>query len=421
MVLRKPSLLGGRPAFVGRGVPVARPTLPEPGLLMRGLVSILTGDSLTNGPTVQELERRAASYAGVPHAVAVSSCTAGLTLTLRCLGLEGEVILPSFTFCATAHAAAWNGLVPVFADIDPHTWNLDPRRVEEAVTPRTSAIVAVHVFGNPCAVEELEAIARRFGLALVVDAAHAFGSRRGPRPVGCAGAAEVFSLSPTKVLVAGEGGLVTTRDPALAARLRDARNYGHSGDYDCHLVGMNARMGEMNALLARAGLELLEVWLARRERLVGLYREALNGLDGIEFQSIRPEDRSTFKDLTVCIDPDRFGLSRDELAVALEAEGISTKKYFYPPVHEQAVYRGRGLALHPPGLPVTARVSRRALSLPLYSHMPEEEIAIVAGAIRDIHREREAVRRWLRDHGEPGASPAHRGGVEGGYQVLPAV
>jgi len=379
----KPAVLGGTPRITGN-LPITRPTLPGGAEVASDVAEIIAGGQLTNGERVAAFEERAAAYLGVEHAVAVSSCSIGLLLVARCLGLEGEVILPSYTFCATAHALLWNGLVPVFVDCRADTWNIDPARAAAAITPRTSAIFAVHVFGNPCALDELTALARRHGLALVVDAAHAFGSRYAGRPVGGWGAAEVFSLSPTKVLVAGEGGLIGTRDPRLAERLRMARNYGHAGDYDCRLCGVNARMTEMNAALGLRCLAALEENLERRLHRVWEYVARLGGLPGVSVQRVRPGDRSTYKDFTIRVDERAFGLDRDDLAQALAAEGIATKKYYHPAVHDQQAYR----AFRPPAgrLPVTCDLARRALSLPLYSHMPPAEVAAVVEAVAAIQR-----------------------------------
>jgi dTDP-4-amino-4,6-dideoxygalactose transaminase len=332
---------------------------------------------------VREFEGRAAEYLGVQHCVAVSSCTAGLMLVLRALDLSGDVIVPSFTFAATAHAVAWNGLRPVFADVDRHTLTLSPMSVSSAVGVRTSAILATHLYGTPCDVEALTSIARDNGLRLVFDAAHAFGSMCRGRRVGGFGDAEVFSLSPTKVVVAGEGGVIATNDAAIAERCRIGRDYGNPGDYDCQFVGLNARMSEFHGVLALASLDGLDNRIERRNELAEKYLNAFADVPGISFPSIEEGDRSTFKDLTVLVDADDFGLDADELSSSLAALGIETRRYYSPPVHEMQAYRrvnGHG------DLTVTQWAARSALSLPMWSEMSVDVPSSVASLVRRIRQ-----------------------------------
>jgi dTDP-4-amino-4,6-dideoxygalactose transaminase len=358
-----------------------RPTLPPLSRVLALYERAYADGLVTNGGLVRRFEDAVAERLGVKHCVAVSSCTCGLALVFKALDIRGEVILPSLTFFATGHALLWNGLKPVFADCDPATWTLDPADVESRITRRTAAILAVHLYGNPCDTEPLEGIARRHGIKLVFDAAHAFGSRHNGRPVGGFGDAEVFSLSPTKLLVAGEGGLVTTNDAVLANRLRAGRNYGDLGNYDPELLGLNARMTEYSAALGLAGLEILDQKVRRYNELAARYTRQLATLRGLTFQKIRAGDVSTFKDYSIVVDARAFGIGRDELARRLLEENIETKKYFHPPLHELKLYRrfhGRGRA----GLPNTGRISTGVLSLPIYDALPEETIDAVALAIR---------------------------------------
>jgi dTDP-4-amino-4,6-dideoxygalactose transaminase len=313
-------------------------------------------------------------------------------LVLRVLELEGEVILPSFTFFATGHAVLWNGLQPVFADCEPASWNLDPARVAELIGPRTAAIVAVHMYGNPANTDALEALARQRGLKLIFDAAHALGSRREGRPVGSFGDAEVFSLSPTKLLVAGEGGIVATHDSDLACRLRAARNYGDTGNYDPLVLGLNARLTELNALLALHGLAHLEEQLRRRNAIATRFTSGLRALPGIGFQKVRPQDESTYKDFSILIDSDQFGVTRDALGLALVAENVEVKKYFYPPLHQQKLYR----TFHTNGLAATERISQSVLSLPIYAGLADETMDRLIEAIARIHAHRFEVAAALR-------------------------
>lgn len=377
----RPTIHGGAPAFSER-FRFIKPTLPDFQSVISAYQGFYAAGMITNGSLVQRLESAAAERLGVNDCVAVSSCTSGLMLLLRALRVTGEVILPSFTFFATGHAVNWNGLTPVFADCDPDTWTIDPDDVETRITERTTAIIAVHMYGNPCAVEALQAIATRHKLKLIFDSAHAFGSRRGGRPIGQFGDAEAFSLSPTKLLVAGEGGLVSTNDATLANSLRAGRNYGDPGSYDPDLIGLNARMPEFNAALALAGLAILDAKLARHNAIATRYTELLSSVRGLRFQKVAPADLCSYKDYSVCVDPGAAGITRDELASALLAENIETKKYFYPPMHLQKLYRGYHAGR--PALPVTDSVSGSVLSLPIYESLSDETVEGVARAIQRL-------------------------------------
>ena len=239
---------------------------------------------------------------------------------------------------ATVSALVWAGLKPVFADVEFDTATVDLRAVERAITPRTSAIVGVHTFGNPAGIDGLRAIADRHRLSLVFDSAHGFGSLYRGVPVGSQGDCHVFSLSPTKLLVAGEGGIVATNDDAVARRVRLGREYGNDGSYDSLFAGMNGRMAEFNALLGLQGLPILESVARQRNLIADAYRAQLADVPGIEPVTVRVGNRSSYKDFSIAVDPSAYGLNRDQLAVALKAEQIDTRKYFYPAVHRQTAY-----------------------------------------------------------------------------------
>jgi dTDP-4-amino-4,6-dideoxygalactose transaminase len=374
----RPAIDGGRPLFPD-GLPLARPAIADPAAVGEAIAAILASGVLTNGPTVRRLEERAAEYLGVRHCVAVASCTAGLMLVLRVSGLSGDVVLPSFTFSASAHAVAWNGLRPVFADIRPDDLLLDPDAVARSAGVRTSAILATHTYGTPCDTEALGALARRNGIRLFFDAAHAFGSRRGPTMVGGFGDAEVFSLSPTKVLIAAEGGIIATNDDTLADRCRMGRDYGNPGDYDTRFIGLNARMSELHAATALASFADLEERIARRNQLAERYRKALGDLPGIDFPAVAEGDRSTYKDFTILVDAERFGMDAAALATALAAEGVQTRRYYAPPVHRQRAYRWVGPANG--ALPETDRAAARVLTLPLWTGMADDQVDRVGQAV----------------------------------------
>lgn len=386
----KPAVLGGRPAFP-RPVPFIRPALPRYRSISRPLAQAFQSGILTKGTHLEAFETEVAHYLGVKHAIGVSSCTMGLLLAFKALGLEGEVLVPSYTFMATVHPLLWVGVRPVFIDVDPDTWHVDSTQIRAAITEKTSAIVAVHVFGNPAEIEELEAIANHHHLKLIFDAAHGFGTLYNGHPVGRYGDVEVFSTSPTKLLVTGEGGVVATNDDELAERIRIGREYGNRGDYNSEFPGLNGRMQEFSALLGIQSLRLLERTAARRNELAHLYMERLGMLPGITFQKITPKGRSSYKDFTILVDESLFGMDRDCLAWALRAEGIDTRKYYDPPVHLHATYRafwkrdkGR--------LPVTEGLAKQSLSLPMGSHLKEATVVKICEAIRRIHQHAKAVK-----------------------------
>jgi dTDP-4-amino-4,6-dideoxygalactose transaminase len=383
MIHDMPAILGGEPIF-DKEIPLARPTTVGFDVVGAEIADVLASGLMTNSTHVASLERLAAEYLEVDEVVAVSCCTSGLMLVLRALDLRGEVILPSFTFAATAHAVVWNRLEPVFVDCDPETYTIDPACVAAAMTPETSAIIATYIFGNPPDMTALEDIARDRGLRLIFDAAHAFGSYYGDRHAGTFGDAEVFSLSPTKPLVAGEGGLVSLRSGEVARRVRMGRDYGNPGDYNCRFVGLNARMQEISALLARRNLEQIEGTVRRRGEIALRYRRALASIPGICFQHIPEYCRTTYKDFSLFIQPCEFGIDRDTLAEALGRENVSTRKYFCPPVHLQDAYAGWRATQRSP-LPVTELLSESLLSIPLYTAMRDEEIDGICRAIWRIH------------------------------------
>ena len=366
-------------------VPLAAPTLPPTENLLDQIRALLEQSQLTNASAVAEFEQRAAAYLGAPDAVAVSSCTSGLMLVERLLGLSGEVILPSFTFFATGHGLLWNGLEPVFVDCDPETFNIDPERIEAAITPRTSAILAVHIFGCPTPVRHLKDIAARHGLRLIFDGAHAFGSQIDGTHVVEWGDATVFSLTPTKPLVAGEGGLIVTHDPDLAQRLRQARNYGKGQTYDCEILGLNARMTEIQAVLGTAGLAYVEWGIKRRNEVAEVYQRKFHDVDGLTPQRIGPAVRSSRKDFAVLIYEQRFGVSRAQLEDALARDRVETRRYFDPPLHRQKLYRTFYRPESNP-LPLTDQISSRVLCLPIYAGLANDTAEAIAERVVRIGR-----------------------------------
>ena len=351
--------------------PIVCPTLPEVGELEADLRAILASGRVTVGPQTAALEEEVCARTGVRHAVAVSSGTSGLMLLIRALGLPagGEVITPSFTFAATAQALLWNGLRPVFGDSEPKSFTLDAAAAEALVTPRTAALYPVCIFGVPGDLAAYQRLADKYGLALIYDSAQGLGSSYRGQALGGFGRGEVFSMSPTKVVTALEGGLITTNDEELAGRLRGMRDYGKAPDgEDMAYLGLSARMGEVNALVARWSLARMERWIAHRAAVTARYRERLGGLPGAGFQHIPEEVVSCRNYLVLLLDPAAAPISRDELYQRLKDEGIQTKRYFYPALHQQTLFRELAPACG--GLPVAEWLSACSLALPMYSHLP---------------------------------------------------
>ncbi|MEB3172409.1 MAG: DegT/DnrJ/EryC1/StrS family aminotransferase [Cyanobacteriota bacterium] len=317
---------------------------------------------LTNrGPLVQQLEAALQEQLGVAHVIACANGTVALELAARAAELRGEVILPSFTFVATAHALQWQGLRPVFADVDPDTYNLDPAAVEALITPATSAIVGVHLYGRPCAIAPLQELADRHGLALLFDAAHAFGCAADGRAIGSHGLCEVFSFHATKVFNTGEGGAIATNDGALAERVRLLQNFGFAAEDRVVALGLNGKMSELNAALGLANLRHLPRFVATNRRHHGTYRQELDGVEGLRVIDFGAQSASNYHYVIVEVDADHFGCQRDALRDHLTAHGVLARRYFTPGCHRQPPYSGSAAADH---LPQTERLSERLLALP---------------------------------------------------------
>lgn len=367
----------GRRAFPN-GLPFVRPAVPPLERVVARLAPSYDRGILTNGPLVRELEEVVADRLGVRHAIAVASCTSGLILAGRAVGLSGPTLMPSFTFSASAHSCVWAGATPRFVECDPDTFLADLGDARERLEG-VGGLLITHVFGAPAAPDEWAELARRASIPLVFDAAHAFGSRHGSDPIGGFGDAEVFSFTPTKPVIAGEGGIVTTNRDDVAEYVRLGREYGDPGDYDTRFVGLNARMSEFHAACALESLVDFDDNLARRNELAARARGQLSEIPGIRVQLLDPSDTSTWKDLTIAIDRETFGATRDELVTWLRADGIDTRNYFDPPIHRQ---RSHAAAADRP-LPVTDAVSRAVVSLPIYPSLGDVDVDRVVTVIGD--------------------------------------
>lgn len=375
------AILGGAPAFA-QPLHVGRPNIPDRARFLERVSAALDRRWLTNrGPLVLEFERAIAGYIGVRHCISMCNATIALEIAARAAGLQGEVIVPSMTFVATAHALQWVGLTPVFADVDPATHNLDPASVESAISPRTTGILGVHVWGTPCAIEPLTEVARRHGLTLLFDGAHAFGCSHRGRMLGSFGRAEVLSFHATKFFNTLEGGAIVTNDDELARRARLMQNFGFE-DYDkVALLGTNGKMNEVSAAMGLTALESLDDFVAANRRNYERYRSELGDLPGVAvFQHVSAE-RHNFQYVVLEIDGDAAGLSRDDLLRVLWAENIFARRYFYPGCHRMEPYHTR--ASPPPRpLPVTESLVQRTLLLPTGSAVSEDDVAAVCGVLR---------------------------------------
>jgi dTDP-4-amino-4,6-dideoxygalactose transaminase len=361
-------------------IPITRPPMPPVERFAELVSDLFQTRMLSNfGKYTQLLEERAAAVLGSPGPLSVSSCDIGLVLAWQALECPpGEVIVPSFTFCSTVNALRWNGLAPVFADVDPNTYCIDVEDVRRQITPRTVGLAAVHVFGLPAAIEPLESLASEHGLKLVFDAAHGLGGRFRETPLGGFGDASAFSMSGTKLVTSGEGGLVTFRDPKAAERFTFLRVYGFKGDYNCRYIGLNGKLSELNAALGWLSLDLLEATLSRRHDQVGRYRRALADCSRVSWQQVPADCVHGYKDLAI-----RFRTAAERAAVqaALAAAGVMTKRYFFP-VHRMEVYRSYALR----ALPATDYLYDRLLCIPLFHDLSDDCIDSIAAIIRSSLR-----------------------------------
>lgn len=362
---------------------VAQPTLPEYPLLDEKFRDIAKSLILSNfAKYSNELEKTVQDMLSVKKALTFPNATSALMLAIKAMDLTGEVILPSFTFSATGHAVVWNGLTPVFADIDSLTFNIDTDDVERKITNKTSAMLAVHVFGNPADIAKLEQIAKEHNLKLLFDSAHALGSMYNDKPIGGFGDAECFSLSGTKVITSAEGGLVTSNNEEYMQKMHLGRNYGAGSDYDCQYIGLNGKMSEFHAAIALESLSLLTKFVYTRNKLANLYKKRLGDIPGIRFQHIQEGCISTFKDFSIIVDPDAFGMGRDELIMSLNEEGIFPKRYFYPPLHCMKAYKN--IEHRAENLVNTERIANNILCLPIYSHMEVDTLEKICYAFYRI-------------------------------------
>lgn len=371
------ALLGGTPAFA-EPIHVGRPNIGNRADLMRRISDALDRRWLTNdGPFVRELEASLAKFLEVEHCIAMCNATVAMEVLARSLALSGQIVVPSFTFIATAHAFSWLGLDPVFCDVDPATHTLDPADVARALTPTTTAIMGVHLWGTACDVAGLGEVAAGANAHLLFDAAHAFACSARGAMVGSFGAAEVFSFHATKFFNTLEGGAVTTNDAALAKELRLMRNFGFSGYDSVVAEGTNAKMNELSAAMGLTSFDALPALLELNAARSAQYQDALAGIPGVRLVTPPAADRSNHQYFVLEVARDS-GLTRDQLLALLWAENVRARRYFYPGCHNTTPYAD--IPRRP--LPVTDRLIEEVLVLPTGGSVSEADAGVIAGLVR---------------------------------------
>jgi dTDP-4-amino-4,6-dideoxygalactose transaminase len=362
---------------------VTRPFLPPLEEVLPSLRTIWERKVLTNGgPLHQELEEALARHLDVEHVCLFNNATVALIAAMKVLDLKGEVITTPFSFVATSHSLLWNGLTPVFVDIDPVTLNLDPAKVEAAITPRTTALLPVHCYGTPCDVDALEAIARRHGLKVVYDAAHAFGCRCHCGSLLRHGDLSVLSFHATKVFNTFEGGAIVCHDAETKRRVNQFKNFGHEGEVSVEVTGLNGKMSEFNAAIGLVQLRHVDAAIAARREIDARYREALKDVAGIRCLGPSPQLSSNYSYFPILVGPG-YPLSRDELYLKMKAARVHPRRYFHPLISEFPMYRelpSAGSA----GLPVATEASRQVLCLPIYPDLTTAQLDRIIGLIRTV-------------------------------------
>lgn len=390
------AIFGGPKAF-DEVLHVGRPNRVNRARFLERINDMLDRGWLTNkGPFVKELEQRLADYIGVKHCIAVCNATIGLEIAIRALELKGEVIVPSLTFIATAHALQWQAITPVFCDIDPHTHNIDPDRIEELITPKTSGIIGVNLWGRPCDLSALEAIARRRNLKLLYDSAHAFGCTYQGQMIGNFGHAEIFSFHATKFFNTLEGGAIVTNDDELAAKIRLMKNFGFQGYDNVVYIGTNGKMNEVSAAMGLTSLESLDEIINTNQQNYRLYSQYLSDLPGISLVTYDELEKNNYQYIVLEIDSEVTKISRDLVLQILHSENVLARRYFYPGCHNMEPYR----SYYPHSkllLPETEKINQRLLSLPTGNSVDPSEIQYICQLIRTVILNGKEVDGRIRD------------------------
>jgi len=377
------SVYGGSPEFKEK-LHVGRPNIGDRKALITRINDLLDRRWLTNnGPFVSEFENKISQITGVKHCIAMCNATVAMEIATRALDLKGEVIIPSFTFIATAHALQWQEITPVFCDIDPITHTIDPKRVEELITPRTTGIIGVHLWGRACAVDALAEIAKRRNLMLLYDAAHAFACSHRGKMIGNFGDAEVLSFHATKFFNSFEGGAVLTNNDELAKKIRLMKNFGFV-DYDyVTYIGTNGKMSEVSAAMGLTGLESLDEFISVNRQNYLQYKNEFRDVPGIKMVTYDEREKCNFQYIVLEIDELTTEITRDQIIQILRAENILARRYFYPGCHKMEPYRSyfpHAYLL----LPQTEKLATRVLSLPTGTAVSSQNIMDICKLIRFI-------------------------------------
>lgn len=359
---------------------ITQPTLPPLEEFIPYLRQIWDNKILTNGgPFHQQLEQTLCEYLGVKHISLFTNGTIALVTALQTLRITGEVITTPYSFVATSHSLLWNGIKPIFVDIDPDTLNLDPDKIEAAITPQTTAIMPVHCYGHPCDVEAIQKIADIYNLKVIYDAAHAFGVQLHSGGLLNHGDLSVLSFHATKVFNTFEGGAIVCHDAKTKQRIDHLKNFGFVDEVTVIAPGINGKMSEFNAAFGMLQLKGLDEALKRRQAIDARYREALTGLKGIHCVSAAGENVANYAYFPILVKPD-YPLNRDALYQKLQDNGIYARRYFYPLISDFPMYRGMPSAAHA-NLPVASRVANEVICLPIYPALSDGQVDFILGLI----------------------------------------
>lgn len=364
-------------------ITVTQPHLPPLEEFLPYLEQIWASKILTNGgPFHRQLETALAAYLGVPYVCLFTNATVALVTALQALRITGEVITTPYSFVATAHSLLWNGIKPVFVDIDPHTYNIDPKKIEAAITPHTTAIMPVHCYGRPCDTEAIQSIADNYNLKVIYDAAHAFGVQRQGQSVLNAGDMSILSFHATKVFNTFEGGAIICQDLRTKQHIDHLKNFGFVNEVTVVAAGINGKMSEFNAALGLLQLKHMPAVLERRAQIDTLYRERLAGIEGVDAPQWPEKDQVNWSYFPIRIKPN-FALSRDALYEELKRQGIAGRRYFYPLISEFPMYRGLPSA-QAHLLPNATEASGEVICLPQYPGLSDADVHRVCDVISSV-------------------------------------
>ena len=355
-------------------ITVTSPLLPNLDEFTESLKEIWESKWITNnGQFHQKLEAALAEYLKVPYVSLFTNGTLPLLTALQALRITGEVITTPYSFVATTHALWWNGIKPVFVDIDPSTGNIDPQKIEAAITPRTTAILPVHVYGKPCDTEAIQAIADKYGLKVIYDAAHAFGVEVNGESLLNAGDMSTLSFHATKVFNTIEGGAMVMHDEKTKQRIDYLKNFGFANEIEVVGPGINSKMDEIRSAYGLLNLKQVDAAIAARQKVAVAYREALRNVDGISFWDDMPGVRHNYSYFPIFVDAEKYGMTRDELYMKMKDQGVWSRRYFYPLISEFSTYRGLESS-RPENLPNAHMMADTVICLPMHHALREEEI-----------------------------------------------